>query len=248
MAYLLGNLATRAAKHWKRSLAIVAVVLVALGLAAGAGGGSFVDDFRTPGTESQAAIDLLDERFPAESGDTANVVFAAESGTLREPERRAAIERTVEEIGTQPHVTGAPSPFARDSGQLSEDGRIAYVPVQYDDTAPALGQEPGDRLARVSEIGERTGLEVSRNGAIVDQAEQTTAPVGELIGVAVAIVVLTLVFRSVAAMALTLISALIALAGACCYSSSAAPSPTSQASRPRSASCSGSARASTTRS
>ena len=47
----------------------------------------------------------------------------------------------------------------------------------------------------------------------MDQAEQTTAPIGELIGLAVAIIVLTLVFRSVAAMALTLISALIALAG-----------------------------------
>ena len=213
MAHLLGTLAAWAAEHWKRSLAIVAVVLVALGVAAGAGGGSFVDDFRTPGTESQSAIDVLDKRFPAASGDTANVVFAVESGTLREPERRAAIERTVEEIRAQPHVTGAPSPFAKDSGQLSEDARIAYVPVQYDDTASALGKEPGERLEQASEIGERAGLEVSRNGAIVDQAEQTTAPVGELIGVAVAMIVLTLVFRSVAAMALTLISALIALAG-----------------------------------
>ena len=213
MAHLLGTLAAWAAAHWKRSLAIVAVVLVALGLAAGAGGGSFVDDFKTPGTESQTAIDVLDKRFPAASGDTANVVFAVESGTLREPERRAAIERTIEEIRAQPHVTGAPSPFAKDSGQLSEDARIAYVPVQYDDTASALGKEPGERLEQASELGDRAGLEVSRNGAVVDQAEQTTAPVGELIGVAVAIIVLTLVFRSVAAMALTLISALIALAG-----------------------------------
>jgi len=213
MAHLLGTLAARAASHWKRSLAIVAVALVALGLAAGVGGGSFVDDFRTPGTESQSAMDLLDERFPAAAGDAANVVFAVESGTLREPERRAAIERTVEEIGGQPHVTGAPNPFAKDSGQLSEDARIAYVPVQYDDTASALGQEPGQRLEQASELGERAGLEVSRNGPVVDQAEQTTAPVGELIGVAVAIIVLTLVFSSVAAMALTLISALIALAG-----------------------------------
>jgi putative drug exporter of the RND superfamily len=213
MAHLLGTLAARAASHWKRSLAIVAVALVALGLAAGVGGGSFVDDFRTPGTESQSAIDLLDERFPAASGDTANVVFAVESGTLREPERQAAIERTIEEIGAQPHVTGAPSPFAKDSGQLSADARIAYVPVQYDDTASALGMEPGQRLEQASAIGDRAGLEVSRNGAVVDQAEQTTAPVGELIGVAVAVIVLTLVFRSVAAMALTLISALIALAG-----------------------------------
>jgi RND superfamily putative drug exporter len=213
MAHFLGNLAAWAAEHWRRSLAIVAVVLVAIGVAAGAAGGSFVDDFRTPGTQSQAAMDVLDERFPTAAGDTANVVFAVESGTLREPERRAAIERTVEEIGAQPHVTGAPSPFARGSGQLSEDGRIAYVPVQYDDTAPSLGEAPGQRLEQVAEIGEQAGIEVSRNGAIVDQAEQAMAPIGELIGVAVAMIVLTLVFRSVAAMALTLISALIALAG-----------------------------------
>jgi putative drug exporter of the RND superfamily len=213
MAHLLGSLAASAAGHWKRSLAIVAAVLVVLGGAAAGGGGSFVDDFRTPGTESQSAIDLLDERFPAASGDTANVVFAVESGTLREPERRAAIERTVEAIAAQPHVTGAPSPFASGSAQLSEDARIAYVPVQYDATAPALGPEPGERLEQAAQVGERAGLEVSRNGAVVDQAEQTTAPIGELIGVAVAIIVLTLVFRSVAAMALTLIASLIALAG-----------------------------------
>ena len=40
-----------------------------------------------------------------------------------------------------------------------------------------------------------------------------SAPIGELIGLAVAILVLTLVFRSVAAMLLTLIASLIALAG-----------------------------------
>ena len=213
MAHLLGNLAAWAAQHWKRSLAIVAVVLVALGIGSRAAGGSFVDDFKTPGTESQTAIDVLNNRFPAAAGDTANVVFAVDSGTLRDPRRQAAIERTVKEISAQPHVTAAPDPFAKDSGQLSEDARIAYVPVQYDGTAPSLGKAPGERLAEASKVGESAGLQVSRNGAIVDQAEQSTAPVGELIGVAVAMILLTLVFRSVAAMALTLISALIALAG-----------------------------------
>jgi RND superfamily putative drug exporter len=214
MAHLLGRLAASAAGHWKRSLAIVGVALAILGGVSAAAGGSFVDDFKTPGTESQAALDVLQERFPAASGDTANVVFAVESGSLRGAERRQAIERTVADIAEQPHVTGAPSPFSAEGrGQLSEDGRIAYVPVQYDDTAAKLGKEPGERLAEVASIGERAGIEVSRNGQIVDQAEQQTAPVGELIGVAVAVIVLTLVFRSFAAMALTLISALIALAG-----------------------------------
>ena len=126
--------------------AIVAVVLVALGIAASAGGGSFVDDFRTPGTQSQAAMDVLDERFAA-AGDSANVVFAVD----RDPawaERRAAIDRTVEEIRAQPHVTAAPSPFERESGLLSENGRIAYVQVQYDGTASSLGAEPGSGSSR----------------------------------------------------------------------------------------------------
>src|SRR5918996_1752256 len=120
MANLLGNLAAWAARHWKRSLAILAVTLVALGLASGAAGGSFVDDFKTPGTESQSAIDLLDARFPAASGDTANVVFAVESGTLREPERRAAIERAGEENAPPPHAAGAPPPVAS-GGRPSPD-------------------------------------------------------------------------------------------------------------------------------
>ena len=213
MAHLLGRLAASAAEHWKRSLAIVALVLVMLGVAASAGGGSFVDDFTTPGTESQSAIDVLDERFPAASGDTANVVFAVESGTLREPERRAAIDQTIEEIAAQPNVTGATNPFAEDSGQLSEDERIAYVPVQYDDTASALGSEPGDRLEQASELGERAGSRGVAQRGDRRPVRADHAPIGELIGVAVAMIVLTLVFRSVAAMALTLISALIALAG-----------------------------------
>jgi putative drug exporter of the RND superfamily len=146
MANFLGMLAARAAQHWKRSLAIVAVVLVAVGFASSAAGGSFVDDFKTPGTESQTAIDVLQKRFPAEAGDTANVVFAVDSGTLRAPKRQAAIEQTIRELRSQPHVTAAPNPFAKGSGQLSENSRIAFVPVQYDDTAPALGKAPGERL------------------------------------------------------------------------------------------------------
>ena len=87
---LLGRLAASAAGHWKRSLAIVAAVLVALGAASAAGGGAFVDSFSTPGTESQQAVDLLTQRFPAQSGDTATLVFAGEHGTL---EGNAAIAR-----------------------------------------------------------------------------------------------------------------------------------------------------------
>src|SRR4051794_18725247 len=128
MAYFLGRLAAAAAAHWRRSLALVVAVLVALGVLATAAGGSFTDNFRTPGTESQAALDLLKDRFPAAAGDTANVVFAVDSGTLRSGERAAAIHATANAIAHQPHVTGVVDPLSKaGAGQLSRNGRIAYV-------------------------------------------------------------------------------------------------------------------------
>ena len=212
MAHLLGRLAALATRNWKRSLALVAVALAGLaGLASL--GGEFSDDFRTPGTESQAALDVLEERFPQQAGDTATVVFWTDEGDLSGTDEAGAIRDTLDEIATQPNVTGVSDPTVREgAGQVSADGRIAFATIQYDDTASALGPEPGERLEEASSIASDAGLEIARNGPIVDQAEQQVAPIGELVGIAVAIIVLTLVFRSAAAMALTLISALIALA------------------------------------
>ena len=135
--HLLGNLAAAAASHWKRSLAIVVAVLVALGVLAGVAGGSFTDDFSSPGTGSQQAMDLLEQRFPAQSGDTATVVFAVEDGNAAR--RRAP-------AGDRRRAEGDPPPAARHrgsrpadepKGQVSRDGRIAFATVQYD--------QPGDR-------------------------------------------------------------------------------------------------------
>jgi RND superfamily putative drug exporter len=211
MAHLLGRLASAAATHWKRSLAIVAAVIVAIGVVSSLAGGQFSDDFKTPGTESQSAFDLLSSRFPAQSGDTATLVFSVPSGTLRDGARAAAIRATMAQVARQPHVSVAGDPLAQRGGNISRDGRIAFATVQYDKPAIDLKKAPGQALERASATAQRAGVEVDRRGQIVDQAAQQTAPVGELIGVAVAVIVLTLVFRSAAAMALTLFSALLAL-------------------------------------
>ena len=91
------------------------------------------------------------------------------------------------EIRQQPHVTTAADPL-KTRGQVSRDGRIAFATVQYDQPAMDLGKGPGERLADAAATAERGGIEVSRRGQVVDQAEQQTAPVGELIGIAVAVV------------------------------------------------------------
>ena len=211
MAHLLGRLAAVAAHHWKRSLLVVAAALAVLAVLAGLGG-EFTDDSRSPGTESQQAYDLLEQRFPAQAGDTATIVFAAEDGTLRDGDRPAAMAKALAAIREQPHVTAVADPL-KTEGQLSRDARIAFATVQYDQPAPELGKEAGERLEEATGLAVADGLEVSRRGQVVDLAEQTTAPIGELIGVAVAVLVLAWVFGSWSAMLLTLISAGIALAG-----------------------------------
>jgi RND superfamily putative drug exporter len=207
---LLGRLGATAASKWRRSLAVTAIVVLGLGVAARASGGELRDDFSAPGSESQAAADLLEQRFPAEAGDTATVVFSVDRGRLDEPARRAAIEDALDEIRSAPHVTGVASPLSRQD-QISSDGRIAYATVQYDRPANELDGETGEQLAEAAATAERHGIDVDRRGTVVDRAEQRSAPVGELVGVALALVVLTIVLRSALAMALALACAAIAI-------------------------------------
>jgi RND superfamily putative drug exporter len=214
MTALLDRIARSASRRWRRSLAIAALVVVALGALAGAAGGQFTDEFSVPGTESQRALDLLEDRFPAAANEGATVVFYADEGSVRDGERPRAIAEARRAISELPQVTSVGDPLAgRGGGQVSDDGRVAFATVQYDRPAFEVEQQDAQRLERAARVAEGGGLEVAMRGPVVDVAEEQLAPVGELIGIAVAVIVLTLVFGSLSAMLLTLISALIALAG-----------------------------------
>ena len=77
----------RAAPRWavghRRTVVIGWLVLLigALGLS-GAIGTRFANNFSLPGTESQRAADLLKRDFPAQAGDSDQIVFAARQGAV----------------------------------------------------------------------------------------------------------------------------------------------------------------------
>lgn len=206
----LASLATFLATHWKRSALAAALAFAAIAGLGAVAGGSFSDDFAIPGAESQKARELLESRFSAASGDSATVVYFVEDGTLREGARSDAIRRSVEAIGEQPHVTAVTDPLAsKVRGQVSADGRIAFATVQYD--RPAIELEGAvHRLSGATRIAEREGVKAAMRGTVVDQGPQNhEPPAGEVFGVALAVVLLTLLFRSLVAMAVTLIGALV---------------------------------------
>jgi putative drug exporter of the RND superfamily len=161
------------------TFAVVLALVAALGSAI-ALGGSFKDDFTVPGIESQRAQDLLEQRFPAQSGTQATVVFAA-------PLDKPAINTALDRIGEQPHVASV------DKLRVSEDGKIAYATVGYDREASEIDGARG-KLEEAT-----TGLNAALSGEVIDGEATGGFPIGEVIGLAIAVILLVLVLRNMRA-------------------------------------------------
>ena len=209
MSAILARLARTLTHHWKRSLAAAIIVIFLLGAAAGAGGEA-ADDFTVPGTESQQAIDLFRAHSPAFAGADSTLVFTVEQGRVTDAGPRAAIEKALGEVKDIKGVDLVADPFADQGGAISRDGRLAAVDVRYSTEPQDLDKADGEALLDAAQTAEQGGqVDVAARGILIDLASEQEAPVGELIGVAIAIVLLTLLFRSLAAMAATLVGALL---------------------------------------
>jgi RND superfamily putative drug exporter len=195
--------------HWKRSMLIAGLVLVGLiGLAAAAPEAP-PDSFTVPGAESQQALDLFSDHVPALAGVDATVVYSVEDGDLTQPANKRAIEASLAELEALPDVVSVDDPFNPNMSRVSEDGRIAATDVRYDLEFGDVTSATGEALEGAARTAESGGVDVALRGIVIDAASQQEAPLGELIGIAIAIVLLSLLFRSKAAMAATLVGALV---------------------------------------
>jgi RND superfamily putative drug exporter len=209
MSQLLARMARTLSSHWKRSLAAAVGVLVLLVLAAGAST-KVSDDYSLPGAESQQAIDLFQAHSPAFGGADSTLVFTVDGGKVSDPAPKAAIEGALEKVRKLDGVKLVASPF-EPGGQVSQDGRLAAVDVRYSTDPGDIEKADGEALIAAGESAEPE-VQVEARGVLIDLASEQQAPVGELIGVLIAIVLLTLLFRSGWAMGATLIGALLGVA------------------------------------
>ncbi|QNP69404.1 MMPL family transporter [Streptomyces roseirectus] len=201
--YRLGRLAFRRGRLF---LTAWIVVLLAVGAGALGASGKTTDDFTLPGTQSQAAIDLLGKEFPqaSASGATARVVFEAPAGQrLTSAAHRAEIASLVAELKKAPQVSNVSEPFAAD--QVSRDGTIAYAQVTYTAPKADLSKAASRALDDVAAAGEKAGLKVSLGGNAVQ--EKAASKAAELIGLVVAALALVVTFGSLIAAGLPLLTA-----------------------------------------
>jgi RND superfamily putative drug exporter len=205
MSMLLARLARTLSLHWKRSSVAAVCVLVVLVVAAGMAGEAG-DDYSLPGTDSQAAVDLFQAHSPAFGGADSTLVFTVENGRVDDAGPKAAIEAALAKVRGLDDVALAASPFDP-GGQVSRDGQLAAVDVRYSIEPGDAKREDGEALIAAGETAEPE-VQVEARGFLVDLTTEQEAPIDQIIGIALAIILLTLLFRSRAAMAATLIGAL----------------------------------------
>ena len=198
------------AEHPWRVIFLWIVTIILAAMAVRSWGGSLTDSFTVPGTESQAALDLLVERYPARSGSELLAVFHRADGTIQEPSvQRAMTEfagraRGVEEVAVVDLPGDRP-------GNISPDGRTAIVRVVFDKLANNLDTENIGTVIRIGETYRTEGLQIDFGGEPVREYETEPPGTSELVGLAAALLILIVGFGSIIAAGMPIVSALVGL-------------------------------------
>jgi RND superfamily putative drug exporter len=170
-------------------------------------GSAYTDNFNSGKSDAGDAFDLLQTKFPARAGDTADIVFSSENGVTGS-EVVDAMNALFAEVGPGKvaHVVALDSPYAT-FGRISPDGSVAYATLTFDAQAgdlPKMAAKPViDAAAKVKV----PGLKIDLAGPVVTQALGMTMPPAEFIGLIAAGVILFIAFGSFLAMGLPLLTA-----------------------------------------
>ena len=198
----------------RRRLVLVVWIVVLVGVVAAwqAAGSRYASNFTLGHTGAQRAADLLAAAFPAQAGDSDQIVFHTPKGTVSAPATKASIEKMLGEVATLPHVTGVISPFAADAGhRISSDERIAFATVLFDERANVLPNAAVERVIHTATAIRSPQLEVELGGQAIEQTEFARPASTTAIGLLAAIVVLLVSFGSFLAMGLPIVTALFGL-------------------------------------
>jgi RND superfamily putative drug exporter len=205
----LVRLADWARVHRWRAVGLWVVLLVAVAVGSSGVGTDYRDDHTLPGTESQAAIDLLGDHGSAQAGDNLQVVLRAPGG-VDDPAVRDRVDAALGVIAELPHVAAVVSPYD-DQSAVSADGTIAYATVALDGTSESVPADAVRTIIDAAQAADREGLQVEVGGDAVREAEAGGGGAAEGAGMLAALVILCFMFGSIVAAGLPLLTAIFAV-------------------------------------
>src|SRR5580704_15307767 len=198
--------------HRKAVLAGWLIALIgffAVGLKVGA---NYAENDSLPGTDSTRALSVLQTNYPAQAGDSDQIVVQARQGTLRSPAAETAVTSMLARVAKLPYVRSVSSPYGP-GGQISKDGTIGLATVNLTAQANSVPNSAVQTLISTAQSADRPLLNVQLGGAAI---ENVAVPSGDftsvILGIVLALIIMFIAFRrSVLAALLPLISALVAI-------------------------------------
>ena len=200
-----GPLGRLAGLAFRRRGTVILAWLLGLGLAVGlssAFGGDLTNGTTLPGSDSEEAQTMLEERFPAQAGDRVDVVVRAEDVTSAQT--RDEVAALLDRLEGMAGVAEVEDPYAS-TGAISSDGQTLVARLYLEvANAQDIPVEETEELMTVAKEAETNGLEIVLGGRAVQLAEEPQSGSTEMLGLLAAAVILLIVFGSVVAAGLPL--------------------------------------------
>lgn len=209
MGNFLRALAKLAFNHPWRVLGVWLIIFIILGVTAATFIKTPSSSISIPGTPAQQAIDRVGDLFPAAGGGTGRIVFKAENGETIVSQKQQ-IESLLTDVAKADGISRVISPFLSPTF-VSESGDIAYAQIQLSGT---VGSIEDSTLAAVSEkakAADNATLQVEIAGDLISKKPGEIVGVGEIAGVAIALVVLLITLGSLIAAGMPLLTALLGI-------------------------------------
>jgi RND superfamily putative drug exporter len=201
-------------EHRRSVLAFWLVAVVATLALSRLYGSSYNESVSLPGTDSQAAVDLLTHNFPSASGEADQVVVEAAAGRrIGSPSVRKPVEAALRKVASVPGVESVVSPYSiRGASQVSDDRTVAFATVTWDKVAADVSKDDAARLIDAARSADGPDVRISLGGRSITNEESSGPGVSVGVGVVAALVILLIAFAgAVFASLLPLLTAVVAL-------------------------------------
>src|SRR3984957_2093151 len=192
------------------------LVLAATFLGRSAAGSNYPQSTTLSGTPSAAAANLLQQAVPGQSGDTEQIVFQTNTGTVDNPAVKSQITAMLGRVSRLPDVSGVTSPYTpagtkpSGAGQISASKTVAFATVNFTVDANSVPAAEATTFVNTARAPNTARLQVDVVGNVAASTNPTSSS-STFIGVAAALVVLLLFFGAILPALLPLLGTAVAL-------------------------------------
>jgi uncharacterized membrane protein YdfJ with MMPL/SSD domain len=217
VARLLHRLGMLCARKPLIVIGVWVVLLVVVFGAVGKFGAVTNNNVSLPGTGSQEATDLLQAKFPPQQNGANPIVFDIKSGKLTDDQYKQAIKQSIQNIKHEKHVYSVTNPLSsggQTAGLLAKDKQTAFAPVLLDVGSSDLTDEIAQHVFDATKPAQKVGITVAAGGNIGTTLSTEESETSEVVGIIVAMIILSLVLGSLVAMGMPILTAVLGLGAA----------------------------------